>query len=110
MSAVCRASDSSALSRTEARTTTAAKISVTSTLASTPTAIATNARARIDDMGLWLDGLVAGAADLANQVGPAELAAQLSDVDVDGSRAAGVVVAPHPLEQQVAREHGAAVL
>src|SRR5262249_37049906 len=104
--------DFSASSRTDCRTSTAAITSVTPTAASTATAIATNARARseLTTKALRLHRLVAGAANGADQVGPAEFAAQRGDVGVDGPRAARVVVAPHPLEQQVAGEDGAAVL
>jgi len=40
----------------------------------------------------------------------AELGAQAPDVDVDGARAAVVLVAPHPRQQHLAREHLAGVL
>src|SRR5690606_25172676 len=38
-----------------------------------------------------------------------DLLAQATDVHVDGPRAAGVLVAPHIGEQEIAREHPAAV-
>src|SRR5215217_7474197 len=39
-----------------------------------------------------------------------ELLAKPPDVNVDGARAAGVLVAPHVAEEQIARQHPAAVL
>jgi hypothetical protein len=39
-----------------------------------------------------------------------QLLAQAADVHVDGARAAGVLVAPHVGQQEIAREHAAAVL
>src|SRR5439155_25815760 len=51
-----------------------------------------------------LNGLVPGAADGADQPRPAELAAELPDVDVDRARAAGIREAPDPVEEAVARE------
>ena len=39
-----------------------------------------------------------------------QLVAQPSDVDVDGARAAGVLIPPDVAQQQIAREHAAAVL
>src|SRR5262249_50093087 len=66
---------------------------------------------------LGVDGRVAGRSDLVadpphgdDRRGVPELAAQLADVHVDGARVAGERVAPHPLEQLVAREHEAAVV
>src|SRR5581483_2238199 len=56
------------------------------------------------------DRLVARAADRANQAPPAELLAQLRDVDVHGAGAAGERHSPDPVEQALAREHEAGVL
>ena len=52
----------------------------------------------------WRDGLVAGAAQRADQLRAPELAAQLRDVDVDGARAARILEPPDAVEQQVARD------
>ena len=62
-----------------------------------------------DTLGLGLDGFVPGAPNGSDQVGALELAAELRDVDVDRSRAARVVIAPHALEESIAGEDGAAV-
>ena len=53
---------------------------------------------------------VANPADGLDQVGAGQLGAHLRDVLVDGARAAGELDAPHPVEQDLAREHDARVL
>ena len=55
--------------------------------------------------------LVAELLDRLDRVGEhRQLFAQPPDVDVDGARAAGVVVAPDVGQQQIARQHAAAML
>src|SRR5205085_10251586 len=54
--------------------------------------------------------LVADPPDGHDRRGVAELPAQLADVDVDGARVTGEGVAPHALEELVAREDEAAVV
>src|SRR5262249_36850834 len=54
--------------------------------------------------------LVADAPDRDDRRGVAQLAPQLADVDVDRPRVAGEGVAPHALEQLVARPHEATVV
>src|ERR671933_755468 len=60
--------------------------------------------------GSFPDGFVPGAADRANQVGPAELAPQLRDVDVHRPRAAVVGHAPDAVQELLAREDDPRVL
>src|ERR671933_1954132 len=60
--------------------------------------------------GSFPDGFVPGAADRADQVGPAELAPQLRHVDVHRPRAAVVGHAPDAVEELLAREDDAGVL
>src|SRR5207244_11883947 len=55
-------------------------------------------------------GLVPRAADGSDQLGPAELAPELRDVDVDRPRPAVVRHPPNAVEQLLAREHDPVVL
>src|SRR3954451_21150561 len=54
--------------------------------------------------------LVSDAPHGHHRAGVADLAAQLPNVHVDGARVARERVAPHPLEELVARQHDAVVL
>src|SRR6266516_7940481 len=56
------------------------------------------------------DSLVSGSTNGVDQLGPAELAAELRDVHVDGPGSAGVGHPPDPIEQLVTADHYARIL
>src|ERR671922_2992536 len=86
--------------------------SISPTDSTTTSTVATNRLVRSDHRRFTSlpDGLVPGAANRADQLGLAELAPQLGDVDVDRSCAPGVRHAPDLVEQLVAADHDARVL
>src|SRR5919197_3154232 len=85
--------------------------SISPTDSATTSTVATNKLVRSDQRRFISlpDGLVPGAANGPDQLGLAELAAQLGDVDVDRASAPGVGHSPDLVEQLVAADHDARI-